>query len=82
MSGFYILAVPEFAGLLESARKNVKCHVHGRSGNYYYVEFEGPVEILRSSTGFGEAVWYGCLTGGLEGKVTRFDDTVLALSPE
>jgi len=79
MSGFFVLDVPEFASLLAFAEKSGKCRVHPRTGNYCFVEFEGTLEILREETGMGEAVWYGCLTAGLDGKVSRFDSQRLVL---
>ena len=29
MPGFYVLDVPEFAPLVEAARRNARCRVHG-----------------------------------------------------
>jgi hypothetical protein len=43
------------------------------------VEFENEIEILRRDTCMSEAVWYGCLTGGLDGKITHFDAERLKL---
>ena len=32
-------------------------------------------------TGLGEAVWFGCLTGGLDGTIVSFDAEVIRLAP-
>ena len=32
-------------------------------------------------TGLGEAVWFGCLTGGLDGATVSFDAEVIRLAP-
>ena len=79
MSGFYVLDAPEFASLMSAARKSDNCRVHPKAGGYHFVEFEGMIEILRSDTGMREAVWYGCLTAGLDGKISRFDSESLLL---
>jgi len=72
MSGFYILDVPEFAPLAEAARRNPRCHVHEPIAGYRFVEFDEAVTIERSDTGLGEAVWFGCLTAGLDGRIAEF----------
>lgn len=80
MSGFYVLDVPEFASLLEAAMKSGHCKVHPKRGYYQFVEFEHEIEILRRDTRMNEAVWYGCLTGGLDGKISHFDGERLKLT--
>ena len=79
MSGFYVLDVPEFASLVDAAARSGRCTVHRKRGHYQFVEFENEVEILRRDTRMNEAVWYGCLTGGLDGKITHFDGDRLKL---
>jgi hypothetical protein len=79
MSGFYVLAVPEFSSLIDAARKSSTCTVHPRCGHYQFVEFENEIEILRRDTRMNEAVWFGCLTGGLDGKIAHFDRDRLKL---
>jgi hypothetical protein len=80
MSGFYVLDVPEFSALVEAARKSGRCTVHPKRGYYQFVEFDTEIEILRRDTGMKEAVWYGCLTAGLDGKITHFDRDRLKLA--
>jgi len=80
MSGFYVLDVPEFSSLLDAATKSGRCKVHPKRGHYQFVEFENEIEILRRDTRMNEAVWYGCLTGGLDGKITHFDSDRLKLA--
>jgi hypothetical protein len=79
MSGFYVLAVPEFASLVDAATKSGNCKVHPKIGHYQFVEFDGEIEVLRSNTRMNEAVWFGCLTGGLDGKIAHFDGERLKL---
>ena len=79
MSGFYVLDVPEFRPVARAAEAIADCLVHPAVGGYRYVQFSGAIEIRRSDTGLGEAVWFGCLTGGLDGKIDRFDRDVIRL---
>lgn len=79
MSGFYVLDVPEFSPLVEAARENPRCRVHDVVAGYRYVEFDDDVTILRRQTGLKEAVWFGCLTAGLDGKIAEFTSDRLRL---
>ncbi len=81
MSGFYVLDVPEFQALVTVARQNPLCRVHDALAGYRFVEFAEPIEIARAATGLGAAVWFGCLTAGLDGKITTFTADVLRLAP-
>lgn len=79
MSGFYVLDVPEFAPLVAAARNNPRCRVHGVVQGYRLVEFDDAVTIERADTGLNEAVWFGCLTAGLDGKIAEFTSDRLRL---
>ena len=81
MSGFYVLNVPEFASIVRAVKTNERCRVHAPRRGYIYVEFDGAVEIERAATNLGEAVWFGCLTGGLDGKIVSFDADRIRLAP-
>ncbi len=71
MSGFYVLDVPEFSAMVDAARKNAKCRVHEVKAGYRYVEFADAITIERNDTGLAEAVWFGCLTAGLDGRIAE-----------
>jgi hypothetical protein len=81
VSGFYVLDVPEFAPMISAARQLDTCRVHNVRRGYIYVEFDGVVEIERAATNLSEAVWFGCLTGGLNGKIVQFDNSRIKLAP-
>ena len=80
MSGFYVLDVPEFAPVVRAAKVNERCRVHAPRRGYIFVEFDGEIEIERAATNLGEAVWFGCMTGGLDGKIKVFDSQRIRLS--
>jgi hypothetical protein len=73
MSGFFVLDVPEFAPIIEAARALKNCKVHPARAGYVLVEFTGEIVIERNGAFMSEAVWFGCMTGGLEGKIVSFD---------
>jgi hypothetical protein len=79
MSGFYILDVPEFVSILEAAVKSGRARAHPKVAGYTFVEFDTEIEFLRKETGVSEAVWYGCLTAGLDGKIAEFTSERLHL---
>jgi len=81
MAGFYVLDVPEFRPLLEAARRHPACQVHPLAAGYTFVEFATAIEITRAATGLPPALWFGCLTAGLDGKITEFTEETLRLAP-
>jgi len=81
LSGFFVLDVPEFAAVVTAAKAMERCRVHPARRGYIFVQFDGEVEIARAATGLGEAVWFGCLTGGLDGKIVIFDAERIRLKP-
>jgi hypothetical protein len=81
VSGFYVLDVPEFASVVSAAKDIKRCRVYPPKHGYIFVQFDGEVEINRAATGLGEAVWFGCMTGGLDGKIVAFDAERIKLAP-
>ena len=79
MSGFYVLDVPEFSPLIDAALRTPGTQLHPLRRGYRFIEFSGTLEIRRVDTGLNEAVWYGCLTAGIVGKIVRFDSDILKL---
>ena len=72
--------VEEFAPLVRAAARHPGCRV--REGKEYdLIEADGPVEFERKALGFKPALWYGMLTGGVHGRIERFDRDVLRIAP-
>lgn len=76
----YVLAMPEFAPLVEAARKQRKLSVK-RHKAHFEISAEGAIAIRRSATGLGRALWFGALTGGFDGLIDKFDETMLRIVP-
>ena len=79
MSGFYLLDVPEFAPLAAAVANDASCKVHAVVAGYRFVEFDSIITIRRIDTGLDLAVWFGCLTAGLDGKIAEFTNDQIRL---
>lgn len=77
------IAVPrvaEFAPLVRAAKEHPDCRVT-EDKEYDLIEADRPVEFERKALGFKPALWYGMLTGGVHGRIERFDRDVLRIAP-
>ena len=69
MPSLFVLDVPEFAPLIAGA---AGAHKVSRRGGYAAIEAPERVVVERARSGLGDAVWYGALTGGYEGRIVEF----------
>lgn len=77
------IAVPrveEFAPLVRAAEQHAGCRVV-KGQEYDLIEADGALEFERKALGFKPALWYGMLTGGVHGRIERFDRDVLRIAP-
>jgi hypothetical protein len=72
MPRVYVLNVPEFEGLIKSARTKPGCAIRSVGQSYLCIESDRPIKFLRREAGVGPAVWYGAFTGGIEGRLVDF----------
>ena len=72
MAVIYVLDVPEFAPVLDAARKNPNCRVSPVRKGYYQIETTGEVTFNRKAMQLKPALWYGIFTGGLNGEIKHF----------
>ena len=77
----FIPDVPEFATISDMARSMPDCDVLGPTQGYHIIRSSAPISFDRRSLGLKPAVWYGIPTGGLVGKITRFDRDTLVIEP-
>ena len=68
----YVLNVPEFAPVVEAARRRPECRI--TESDKGYVRVESPTEIVlnRKEMRMKPALWYGLFTGGLNGEIAEF----------
>jgi hypothetical protein len=50
-------------------------------GEYHKIHSGAEIAIARATTGLGQAVWFGALTGGFEGAIIEFSETWLIIGP-
>jgi len=79
MPRIFVLDVPEFRPLIDDARAREGYSVSGPRLGYWRIEAAGAVEFHRKALGFKPAVWHGALTGGLVGRIERFDNDVMRI---
>lgn len=77
MPAIYVLDVPEFRSLLELASKRPEWTITMLPRNYFRIESNTDLVFHRKDLRMKPAVWYGCFTAGVRGKIVQFDrDTV------
>ena len=82
MPTIFVLDVPEFRPMVDYARDAEGFSVSGPKKGYYVLEADRTLTLHRKTLGFKPAVWHGALTGGLIGRIERFDNDTLALVDE
>lgn len=72
MIAVYVLDVPEFRPLVDTAREKPDCAVTGPVAGYYRIEAPTELTFNRKAMKMKPAVWYGIFTGGLDGEIVEF----------
>jgi len=68
----YVLDVPEFLPIVESARNMPECRITRSDKGYYKIEAPSQIVLNRKAMNMKPAVWYGLFTGGLNGEIVEF----------
>jgi hypothetical protein len=68
----YVLNVPEFLPIVESARQNPECRITKSRKGYWKVESPAEIVLNRKAMQMKPAVWYGLFTGGMNGEIAEF----------
>ena len=82
MPAIFVLDVPEFREIVDHALATPGFTVKGPLDGYFKVEAHPTLTLARKTLGFKPAVWHGSMTGGLLGRIDRFDNDVLVLVEE
>ena len=72
--------VQEFSALARAAADHPDCRIR-EGGEYDLIEADGPIEFERKTLGVKPAIWYGLLTGGVHGRIERFDRDCVRIAP-
>lgn len=80
-ASIFVLDVPEFAPLVEAARKQPEYTTTETAEGYVRIDGNPGLVFRRKAVGFTHALWYGAFTGGLIGRITQFDKDALVVEP-
>lgn len=80
MPRIHVIDVPEFAGIVSYAREQAGMSVAEPRKGYITISSDDELVFDRKGCGFKPALWYTCLSGGLDGTITQFDRDTLRIS--
>jgi len=76
----FVPRVEEFSTLVQQASSRTDCRVI-KGMQHDVIEADATVEFNRKELGLKPAVWYGLFTGGVTGRITRFDRDWVTIQP-
>ena len=79
MPAVYFPDVPEYQPFIATLSKQTGVRSK-RAAGYVAFESEQPIEVERSQTDLEEAVWFGALVAGFEGRIETFDPQTLKIA--
>lgn len=80
MPKIHVIDVPEFAGIVDYARTQQGMVVGEARKGYVTISSDTDLVFDRRGCGFKPALWYTCLSGGLDGTITTFDRDTLRIA--
>lgn len=80
MPKIHVLDVPEFFGIVKNAREQDGVSVTAVRKGYFTISSENELVFDRRACGFKPALWYTCLSGGLDGKIVEFGRDTLRVA--
>lgn len=79
MPKIHVVDVPEFAGLLSSARAQDGVSVTTAQRGYFTISSDTELRFDRTECGFKPALWYSCLSGGIDGEIVEYGRDILRI---
>lgn len=80
MTVLFVLDVPENKPVAEVAGRDPDVDVD-RVGPYYKIAADGDIVIDRRATGCRHAVWYSCVAGLADSRISQWDKDALRVEP-
>lgn len=77
MITLYVLDVPEFRPLVDTAQLNDAYRVTASSKGYWTIQSETELVFNRREMKLKPAIWYGAFTGGIDGKISEFGQNLI-----
>nr|WP_157034152.1 hypothetical protein [Sphingomonas sp. Y57] len=74
--------VPEFAALVKNARVQQGVRVDEVRKGYLTISSDRELVFNRRDCGFKPALWYTCLSGGIDGLITEYGRETLRIAEE
>ena len=78
----YVADLPEFAPVVDGARKLPDCTVSRIASGYWKIESPSEIRFVRKELGMGPALWNSALSGGFRGSIVSFDRNKMCLRAE
>ena len=75
----FVLDAPEFRPIVEAAQRRAEVSVKGPTAGYYSLSTDQDLRIERDETGLTEALWFGAVTGGYDGRSMALDSHTLLI---
>lgn len=79
MPAIFVADLEEFGPVVEGCRK-AGHQVAGPLAGYWKIESEENITLSRKSLGLNPALWYTCLSGGIEGYITDYGRESLTIA--
>lgn len=80
MAKLFVVDTVEFQPIVQEARRGGL--MVRRIGDYYEVRGDESIIVERARCGLRDALWYGALTGGFQGRIDTFDADRLIITDE
>ena len=79
MPRLFVLDVPEFAGLVRTAKADPAVTVGATRNGYITLTADRELVFDRRTAGFKPAVWYSCCSGGVDGVIAEYGRDTLRI---
>lgn len=79
MPKVHVVDVPEFAGLVKCARAQQGVRVDEVRKGYITISSDSELVFNRRECGFKPALWYTCLSGGIDGSIIEYGRDTLRI---
>jgi hypothetical protein len=78
----FVPDIPEFAPLVDSARRAAGCRVVAPLGGYWRIESDTEINLERRALGLGPALWNSALSGGFVGRIIEYGRDRLCIAAQ
>lgn len=80
MPKIHVVDLPEFSGIVKCAQKQEGVSVTSVRKGYFTISSDNELVFNRRECGFKPALWYTCLSGGLDGVIAEYGRDTLRIA--